>query len=143
MNKKILMIDDDSDDQYLYRGLFTSLDSEVRVECRDSAESFFKEYSDSHQAVEFIPDLILLDLNLPKYKGSDIFVFIKKNHWLKAIPVLVLTTSSSPLDIQDCKNLRVDAYFIKPMNFNESKKLVETIYHYWFDYNALIGYLGE
>ena len=82
-------------------------------------------------------------MNLPKYKGSEIFLFIKKNKWLKATPVLVLTTSSSPLDIQDCRVLGVNAYFIKPMNFNESKKLVETIHHYWFDYNALISHQGE
>ncbi|WP_283787426.1 response regulator [Bermanella sp. WJH001] len=137
MTNKILMIDDDIDDQYLFGGLLSNLDDELVVEYRDNPQVLFDEYANVDKEPKFIPNLILLDLNLPKFKGTDIFLFIKENQWLKEVPVLVLTTSSSPLDIQDCKNLGLDGYFVKPMDFEDSQKIIENIYRYWFVYNEL------
>lgn len=131
------MIDDDIDDQYLFGGLLSNLDDELVVEYRDNPQVLFDEYANVDKEPKFIPNLILLDLNLPKFKGTDIFLFIKENQWLKEVPVLVLTTSSSPLDIQDCKNLGLDGYFVKPMDFEDSQKIIENIYRYWFVYNEL------
>lgn len=131
------MIDDDIDDQYLFGGLLSNLDDELVVEYRDNPQVLFDEYANVDKEPKFIPNLILLDLNLPKFKGTDIFLFIKENQWLKEVPVLVLTTSSSPLDIQDCKNLGFDGYFVKPMDFEDSQKIIENIYRYWFVYNEL------
>lgn len=137
MTNKILMIDDDIDDQYLFGGLLSNLDDELVVEYRDNPQVLFDDYASVDKEPKFIPNLILLDLNLPKFKGTDIFLFIKENQWLKEVPVLVLTTSSSPLDIQDCKNLGLDGYFVKPMDFEDSQKIIENIYRYWFVYNEL------
>ena len=137
MTNKILMIDDDIDDQYLFGGLLSNLDDELVVEYRDNPQVLFDDYANVDKEPKFIPNLILLDLNLPKFKGTDIFLFIKENQWLKEVPVLVLTTSSSPLDIQDCKNLGLDGYFVKPMDFEDSQKIIENIYRYWFVYNEL------
>lgn len=135
MTKKVLLIDDDVDDQYLFGGLLANLDDELVVEYRDQPERLFVEYNTDTTRPNFIPDLILLDLNLPKFKGTDIFIFIRDNRWLQSVPVLVLTTSSSPLDIKDCKDLGLDGYFVKPMDFEDSQKLIENIYRYWFVYN--------
>jgi len=52
--------------------------------------------------------------------------------------VIILTTSSSPMDIEDSRKLGLHSYFIKPMDYTETKALVESIYNYWFKFNALM-----
>lgn len=137
MKRNILMIDDDLDDQYIYGELFRQVDPSVNIKFLDDAEVFFDEYTDNKTTIGFLPNLILLDLNLPKYNGLEIYDFIKNNDWLKKVPVVILTTSSSPIDIDDCRKLGMHSYFIKPMDSNETKVLVEGIYQYWFNFNAL------
>jgi len=132
------MIDDDHDDQYLYRDLFLSLNQELDFECTDNAEAFFKHYPLDSGCKEACPDLIILDMNLPKYNGLEIFLHIRQIEKLKQVPVIILTTSSSPMDIEDSRKLGLHSYFIKPMDYTETKALVESIYNYWFKFNALM-----
>lgn len=138
MKKNILMIDDDLDDQYIYGDIFKQVNPLLNMKFIDDADILFEEFSDSKDAIDFLPDLILLDLNLPKYSGLDIYNFIKNNMWLKNTPVVILTTSSSPIDIEDCRKLGLHSYFIKPMDSDETRILVEGIYQYWFNFNALL-----
>lgn len=135
---KILMIDDDHDDQYLYRDLFLSLNPDLEFECTDNAEAFFECYPLDSGCEKACPDLIILDMNLPKYNGLEIFLHIRQIEKLKQVPVIILTTSSSPMDIEDSRKLGLHSYFIKPMDYTESKALVESIYRYWFKFNALM-----
>lgn len=136
MQRNIIMIDDDLDDQYLYGDIFKSIDPHLNISFKDSAESFFEEYAEDKDLCEFIPDMIILDLNLPKYTGLQIYVFIKENKWLKNVPVIILTTSASPMDIDDCRKQGLYSYFIKPMDYEETKSMIKGIYQYWFQFNA-------
>lgn len=77
------------------------------------------------------PDLILLDLNLPKKDGRQLLGEIKADPSLKKIPVLVLTTSQSETDIEHCYNLHVNCYLSKPLDIDEFFEIVESIEEFW------------
>lgn len=99
---------------------------------------------DGDEAVEFVcqqgkfalaprPDLILLDLMLPKRSGLDVLAQIKSREDLKDIPVVVMTASESPQDRERCDALRVDAYVTKPVNLTKFLELVRKLKAYWLD----------
>ncbi|MEH1929441.1 response regulator [Nostoc sp.] len=77
------------------------------------------------------PDLILLDLNLPKKDGREVLAEIKTDPALKRIPVVVLTTSKNEDDIIDCYNLHVNCYITKSRNLNQLFHIVKSIEEFW------------
>ena len=79
------------------------------------------------------PDLILLDLNLPKKDGREVLKEIKKDSNLKNIPLIVLTTSTADKDILRAYDLHANAYITKPIDFNEFIKVVESIVNFWLE----------
>jgi len=78
------------------------------------------------------PDLILLDLNLPKKDGKEVLAEIKEDPDLKRIPVVVLTISSDEADILKTYNLHANCYITKPVNINQFHKVVKAIDNFWF-----------
>jgi CheY-like chemotaxis protein len=80
----------------------------------------------------FNPDLIILDLNLPGTDGREILVKIKQINSLKAIPIVVLSTSSNPKDVEACYQAGVNSYMVKPMNINHLKDSLRVMLDYWF-----------
>jgi CheY-like chemotaxis protein len=83
------------------------------------------------------PGLILLDLNLPGTDGREVLSTIKQSQSLKVIPVVVLSTSSNPKDIEDCYQSGVSSYILKPMNINELKESIRIMLDYWFRVTVL------
>jgi CheY-like chemotaxis protein len=83
------------------------------------------------------PDLILLDLNLPGTDGREVLVVIKQHPAFGAIPVVVLSTSLSPKDIEFCYQSGANSYMLKPMNFNQLKDLIRATLDYWFKFVLL------
>lgn len=79
-----------------------------------------------------LPDLILLDLNLPKKNGLEVLKEIKEDEDLKRIPVVVLTISSNEEDLIKAYNLHVNSYINKPLDVREFYTVVEFICLYWF-----------
>jgi CheY-like chemotaxis protein len=78
------------------------------------------------------PDLILLDLNLPKKDGCEVLEEIKADEALKRIPVVILTTSQSEEDILKVYNLNANCCITKPVDFERFVKIVQSIEHFWF-----------
>ncbi len=78
------------------------------------------------------PDLILLDLNLPKKDGRDVLAEIKDEESLKQIPIVVLTTSNAEKDIVETHDLRARCYITKPVDFAQFVAAVELIEDFWF-----------
>jgi CheY-like chemotaxis protein len=78
------------------------------------------------------PDLVILDLNLPGTDGREVLNAIKQSKTLKTIPVVVLSTSSNPKDLQACYEYGCNSYMIKPMNNSKLKDSVKTLLDYWF-----------
>jgi CheY-like chemotaxis protein len=78
------------------------------------------------------PDLILLDLNLPRKDGREVLAEIKVDPNLKRIPVVVLTTSQSDTDILQAYELAANCFITKPVDFDQFVKIVQTIEDFWF-----------
>lgn len=78
------------------------------------------------------PDLILLDLNLPRKNGREVLAEIKADQDLRSIPVVVLTTSNADEDILRAYNLNANCYVVKPVGFDNFMKAMQSIRHFWF-----------
>jgi two-component system, chemotaxis family, response regulator Rcp1 len=99
---------------------------------------------DGVDAVEFLfrkgkfadaprPDIILLDLNLPRKDGREVLSEIKANADLAEIPVVVLTTSQAEEDILQTYKLHANCYITKPVDFNQFLKIISTIEEFWLN----------
>lgn len=93
---------------------------------------------DGQEAVAFLeknvrslPDLILLDLNLPKWSGKEVLYRIKNHPEFKRIPVLILTTSKSEQDVLESYQLNANSYLLKPMDFDDFLEIVDRINSFW------------
>lgn len=78
------------------------------------------------------PDLILLDLNLPRMDGRDVLAEVKSDPVLKVIPVVVLTTSQSEDDVLRAYGNHANCYITKPIDFDKFIDVVKSIEHFWF-----------
>jgi CheY-like chemotaxis protein len=78
------------------------------------------------------PDLILLDLNLPRKNGREVLAEVKTDENLKKIPVVMLTTSSAEEDVLRSYNLHANCYVVKPVEFDSFVQAVKSIEHFWF-----------
>lgn len=81
---------------------------------------------------EVTPDLILLDLNLPKRNGREVLSEIKEDELLKYIPVVILTISGAEEDILKSYELHANCYITKPVDMNQFVKIVRSIENFWF-----------
>ena len=79
-----------------------------------------------------IPDIILLDLNLPKKSGKQVLAEIKQDPELRMVPVVILTTSDSDRDILESYQLQVNCYITKPLNFAKFTEVVRAVEQFWF-----------
>ena len=79
-----------------------------------------------------LPDLIILDLNLPRKDGREVLAEVKEDPVLKKIPVVVLTTSSADEDILRSYELHANCYITKPLDFDQFAKIVANIESFWF-----------
>lgn len=78
------------------------------------------------------PDIVLLDLNLPRKDGREVLAEIKSDEHLKRIPVVVLTTSQAEEDILKAYNLAANCYIAKPVDFDQFVRIVKSIENFWF-----------
>jgi len=79
------------------------------------------------------PDLILLDINLPKVDGIEVLTIIKKDEHLKIIPVVMLTTSDSEKDIMESYQCHANCYITKPVNFVNFMEVIQAIKDFWIN----------
>jgi two-component system response regulator len=79
------------------------------------------------------PDLILLDLNLPRKDGRAVLEEIKSDADLRVIPVVVLTTSKANEDVRSAYSLHANSYMTKPVDFSEFARSVSDLVNYWFE----------
>lgn len=77
------------------------------------------------------PDLILLDLNMPKLSGIEFLTILKGNDEIKHIPKVILTTSDNQKDLEECYSIGVSGYMLKPLKYDDYVKKIETVLNYW------------
>lgn len=100
--------------------------------------------SDGEQALQYLrrvgpyassvrPDLVLLDLNLPKVDGREVLAAVKSDPELRMVPIVVLTTSAADADILKAYGLGGNCYITKPVGFEEFRRIVRAIEEFWFE----------
>jgi len=77
------------------------------------------------------PDLILLDLNMPKLSGTEFLLILKTNKYLKHIPTVILTTSGNQKDIDECHRIGVSGYILKPLKYDDYVTKIKNVLSYW------------
>jgi len=132
----ILMADDDPDDRLLTKEALeeNQLNSELNF-VRDGVElmDYLNQKKSFNKTNAPKPDLILLDLNMPKMDGREALREIKENPNFKRIPVIVLTTSKAEADIINSYDLGVNSFISKPVLFNDLVEVTRQIGKYWFE----------
>lgn len=130
----ILLVEDNPGDVRLTEEAFRECDVQVDLDVVSDGDLAIK-YLNQQAPYEHktLPDLILLDLNLPKLDGREVLELIKTNSRLLHIPVVILTTSSADQDVHASYNLHVNCYIKKPLEFDQFAKTVKRIEQFWFD----------
>lgn len=135
----ILLVEDNQGDVLLTKEAFEEIGSDSElfvVPDGQEAINFLEQTPPYSEAIT--PDLILLDINLPKLNGHEVLRHIKSNDKLKHIPVIMLTTSSSEKDISNSYINYANCYITKPNDVNEYFKIIENVNQFWFGNVKLI-----
>src|SRR5690554_6461889 len=136
----VLLIEDNEVDVMLIREAFEETESFKKISIvRDGEEARdFLQKTGNYSDVE-MPDLILLDVNLPKLNGHEVLRFIKSTDHLKHIPVIMLSTSSSRKDVMNAYRNYVSSYITKPVEPGSLLKAAAGIESFWVNLAQLPG----
>ena len=137
----ILHVEDSRADSDLLKEAFDSIGVEATVEVAHDAKealSGLVKNLETHGAGS--PDIIVLDLNLPKMDGREMLKRLKEHPQLRRIPVVILSTSNLEQDISYCYDNHCNSYIVKPIRFDEYKRIAKSILEYWFSTVALPPY---
>ena len=135
----LLVAEDDPDDRLLMQKAFATLDSEHELRVVDDGEALMDylhrrgSYTAREQAPR--PDLILLDLNMPRKSGHEALAEIRTTPELRDIPIVVLTTAPASADCETSYKLGANGYLVKPVTFKLYVELLTTVTAYWLSIN--------
>ncbi len=135
---QVLLVEDNCDDRELTLDAFRLRGLEQTITCVD----------DGSEALDYLfgrgrfadprpvrPKVVLLDLNLPKLNGDQVLKQLRANPETQDIPVVVLTTSNQPEDVQRCYSLGANSYVHKPVAYEAFRKVAEELGIYWLGIN--------
>lgn len=131
----ILLVDDDEDDRYLTREAFHQHYPESRISFAEDGEDLldFLHYRGRYvESVHTLPELILLDLNMPRKDGREVLREIKANDQFRHIPIVVLTTSDAKDDVDTSYHDGANSFITKPPTFQRLSEVTKAIGQYWF-----------
>ena len=131
---EILLVEDNKGDVGLIEEVFeeAKIRNNIHV-AEDGEEAMLYLHGEGKFSGSPRPDIILLDLNLPKKDGREVLREIKEDDNLKNIPVVILTTSNAEKDILRAYDLHANAYITKPLDFDQFIKVVESIENFWLE----------
>ena len=130
---EILLVEDNPDDAFLTKEAFgqSGLANNLHV-VEDGVEAL-KYLNREEKYLDAVkPDIVLLDLNMPKKSGQEVLKEIKQDERTSAIPVVILTTSENQDDIINCYKSHANCYITKPGNLYSFFDVVKSIEHFWF-----------
>ncbi|CAN5701362.1 response regulator [soil metagenome] len=138
-DKPILLVEDNPDDVELTRIAFAEAKiANPLVVVGDGAEALdylFGRGQHADRADQPLPSIVLLDLNLPKVDGREVLQTIRANERTRSLPVVVLTTSAEPFDVEASYALGVNSYIQKPVDFEQFVWAVKQVGLYWLVLN--------
>jgi len=136
MTATVLMADDDPDDCLFVKDAFGETGMAKDFRCVEDGEELLSylrrqgKYADTSLSPH--PDLILLDLNMPRKDGREALKEIKLNPDLRSIPIVILTTSREERDVAESYSMGANSFITKPSDFDELIEFVRTLGAYWF-----------
>jgi chemotaxis family two-component system response regulator Rcp1 len=131
---ELLLVEDNYGDVLLTREACASSNTPIKVAVAEDGEQALSMLRrEGRHAEQARPDLILLDLNLPRMDGREVLRTIKGDPSLGRIPVIVLTSSAAEIDVLKSYDLKANSYIVKPSNFDQLQGIVDTIESYWLN----------
>ena len=124
---KILLIEDDTIELMKLNRAMLSLNMNHKVTEVNNGEDALELLLNE----EYYPDIILLDLNMPKINGIEFLSILKTNESLKFIPTIILTTSSNKKDLLECYNIGIAGYVQKPLKYQDYIAKINILLSYW------------
>ena len=132
MPMEVLLVEDSPGDVRLTQEAFRDANPAIRLHvATDGVEAMTFLRREGIHATAPRPDLILLDLNLPKMDGREVLAHIKEDDTLKTIPTVILTTSDAEADIVKSYQLQANCYLSKPVQLDVFESLVGSINDFW------------
>ena len=132
----ILHVEDDANDALLFQhacqkaGVGFDLQA---VKDGDEAMAYLKGNDGfSDRARHPLPQLMLLDLKMPRVNGFDLLTWLRSDDYFKRLPVIILTSSNHEGDIKRAYDMGANSYLVKPVGFDALVEVVKTIHSYWF-----------
>lgn len=129
---ELLLVEDNEGDIRLTIEAFSEakIRNQIKV-VRDGEEALLYLRKEGKYTDSKTPDIILLDINLPRVDGKEVLQIMKNDPVLKTIPVIMLTTSSSETDIKQSYENHANCYVIKPVDLNKFLDVIRSIEDYW------------
>ena len=139
---QVLLVEDSPGDVRLTQEAFREANITIQLHVvPDGVEAMEFLRNEGGHAHSPRPDLILLDLNLPKMDGREVLALIKADAELKSIPTVILTTSEAEVDIAKSYDLQANCYLSKPVQLDSFESLVKSINDFWLTKAKLPKYL--
>jgi CheY-like chemotaxis protein len=137
--KVVLLVEDNADDIELTLRAFkkNNLINEIKV-AKDGLQAvnyLFGEDGESNSTLNPLPELVLLDLNLPRISGLEVLRRIRENERTKLLPVVILTSSDEEQDRIQSYSLHANSYIRKPVSFNRFTEAIQQLGIYWLVLN--------
>ena len=130
----ILLIEDDAIEVMKFNRVLSTLSVKHKIVEANNGEEAIAIL----KVKEVIPDIIILDLNMPKINGIEFLGILKGDDYLKYIPAIILTTSNNRKDILECYRIGIAGYLLKPLKYDDYVDRVKRLIEYWSD-NELIS----
>lgn len=122
--QRVMLVEDNPGDVYLFKKALDKASVDVELDVfEDGAEAV----SYVRSATDSLPDLVVLDLNLPKKGGAEVLKAMRGTRSLADIPVLVISSSASPRDLRETEHLGVQQYITKPIDFDGFLQIGELV----------------
>jgi len=132
----IMIVDDDQEDIYLTKRAFKAYRQDIELVSASSAAELFDylERDCGDQSTDArLPDIILLDINMPEITGFETAVLLQQKSHFSHIPIIMLTTSDAEDDVKKAYECGASSYICKSVNADEMKQITQRICDFWFD----------
>lgn len=142
----IILADDDPDDRMLMIEAFEENNIPCTIQCVEDGAELLDYLTQKGKYLKHsirLPDLILLDINMPRVNGKEALKAIKSHPMLKHIPVLIFSTSKSLEEITHAYTLGANSFIVKPSSFDGILEIAKSIKQYWIDtvsLNKIVAY---
>lgn len=123
----ILLVEDDQIEIMKMKRVLATFEVSHHVTEVNNGEIALKYLQDTNQ----LPDIILLDLNMPRLNGLEFLEILKQNTRLKYLPVVILTTSDNSVDLKESFKTGVAGYILKPLKYEDYQRKIEALINYW------------